>query len=225
MKNVGALEGYRIWAETYDIDVNPLLALEMRVLGGRLPNLVGATLLDVGCGTGRWTAQAASRGASAFGIDFCAEMLIHARAKKGLDGRLALANMLRLPVRAESVDAVILSFTLSYVDDPAGVLCEVSRAMRPGALIAMSDLHPEAQHAGWKRTFRNGGELFELESHPHTCAELRQCGSDLGWNLEDVLEPRFGEPERGIMRDAGREDLFVQAASRPAVLIMTWSKP
>jgi malonyl-CoA O-methyltransferase len=225
IRRVGAGEGYRIWAETYDLDLNPLLALEMRILNGRLGDLAGRVLLDVACGTGRWTTETLSRGGRAFGVDACAEMLFHARRKKGLEGRLAVADMLRLPVRSRSIDFALLSFALSYTDDPAAVLCEVSRVTRPGAAIVFSDFHADAMQAGWKRTFRRGSELFELESFPHTCATLQRHGFEMGWELEEVLEPCFGDPEREIMRDAGREDQFEQAASRPAVLIIVWRKP
>jgi SAM-dependent methyltransferase len=223
-QSISAIEGYRLWAETYDSDVNPILALEMRVLSGRLGELAGKTLLDVGCGTGRWTAEAASRGARAFGLDLCTEMLSHAWRKDGLAGRLAVANMLRLPLRSRRIDVALLSFALSYIEDPAPALREVSRVTRSGAVIALSDFHPAALEAGWKRTFRRATELYELQSFRHGRATLQELGSDMGWRLEAVLEPCLGEPERELMRAAGREDLFEQAATHPAVLIILWRK-
>ena len=45
---------FDLWAETYDEENNPLLMLEERTLEPFLPSLVGAHVLDAGCGTGRW---------------------------------------------------------------------------------------------------------------------------------------------------------------------------
>jgi malonyl-CoA O-methyltransferase len=224
IQRIPAAEGYRIWAESYDRDLNPILELERRVLGELVGDVAGRTALDAGCGTGRWAAEAAARGARAFGIDLSAGMLSHAR-DKGLSGRLAIADMRRLPIRSETVDLAILSFALSYVEDAAAVLRETARVTRPGAVIALGDFHPAAVESGWKRTFRRGAEVFELESFAHTRAVLQEMGRALAWQLEAVAEPCLGEPERDLMRKAGREDLYEQAAGRAAVLIMLWRKP
>ena len=48
----------------------------------------------------------------------------------------------------------------------------------------------------------------------------RVCGLD----ADAVLEPGFGEPERRIFVDAGRESLFEQVYGVPAVLVVRWRK-
>ena len=51
---------FAAWAEVYDNDPNPLLALEERYLTRLLPDIQGKNALDVGCGTGRWLQRLAA---------------------------------------------------------------------------------------------------------------------------------------------------------------------
>ena len=58
---VSAIEGHRNWAPIYDTGPNPLLALETRVLSEKLSPFDAPRFLDVACGPGYMTAQAAAR--------------------------------------------------------------------------------------------------------------------------------------------------------------------
>jgi hypothetical protein len=55
---VSAAAAYRLWAGTYDLDPNPLVALEHRVLSERLDLIAGERMLDLATGTGRWLEHA-----------------------------------------------------------------------------------------------------------------------------------------------------------------------
>jgi predicted TPR repeat methyltransferase len=90
---VGAQEGYRLWSRSYDRDLNPVVALERRVVRELLGPLSGRCFLDVATGTGYWLNYARSRGARVYGVDLSAEMLAEAASKPGLKERLIRANM------------------------------------------------------------------------------------------------------------------------------------
>jgi len=65
----------------------------------------GVRLLDVACGTGALTAEAARRGAEAVGMDFAPTMIPDAtRPRGGVAFQVAGAEAIRLP--DSSVDAV-----------------------------------------------------------------------------------------------------------------------
>ena len=51
----------------------------------RLGTVAGASVLDVGCGTGTTTRELARRGAAAVGIDLSARMVAHARTLNAAD--------------------------------------------------------------------------------------------------------------------------------------------
>lgn len=213
-----------MWAGVYDAAVNPILALELRILSARLGDLAGKIFLDVGCGTGRWAAEAEARGARVAGIDLCPEMLKVAAGKAGLGGRLVLADNSRLPLRSCCIDFAICSFSLSYMKHPSQAVEELDRATKPGASIVLSDLHPHALDAGWKRSFRCGGQVVEVESYPHSGDLLLAQGKQVGWSLEEIIEARLGEAERGLMRQADKEALLDGLSHVPALLALIWRR-
>src|SRR5689334_9875892 len=94
---VAALEGHRLWSESYSTGANPLLALEKRVMTSLLARLQPARALDVACGSGRWAEWLVTRGSQALGIDFCPEML--GQASPRVRGRLMIGRAEEVPVR------------------------------------------------------------------------------------------------------------------------------
>ena len=75
-------DAYRVWAQTYDREANPMLSLEQRILAAVLPSVEGLDVVDLGCGTGRWLEILKTQNThSLLGTDPSPEMLSHARAK------------------------------------------------------------------------------------------------------------------------------------------------
>jgi malonyl-CoA O-methyltransferase len=187
-------------------------------------NLRGKAFLDVGCGTGRWLAEASTLGARILGVDFCAEMLTQAQRKMGIGGRLSLADSRHLPFRDGCADMVICSFSLGYVDRLDTVLNEVARVVKPGGTIYASDFHPEAHHRGWTRSLRNGDQILEIRHHLYSIEELMRTAQGAGLKSQELFELKIGEPERLIFRNAGKESLFDEACKVPAVFIAHWKR-
>lgn len=218
-------EGYRLWSQTYDTDPNPLLALEMRTLIGKLDHVSNKVLLDIACGTARWMVYAAARGAQAFGADLVPEMLAVARRKPQASGCLVQADARWLPFADECADIVVCSFAFGYVSDPERLVEELGRVTKQGGTVIASDLHPKALDAGWRRTFYCGSTLFEIENHSYSCDQLVHAGRCANLELREVFQPYFGEPEFTIMRSAGKPELIEEVSSIPAILILAWERP
>ena len=218
---IAPLEGYRLWAESYDDAENALLALEMRTLSSRIENINGYRILDAGSGTGRWMNWTQSRGARVFGLDACREMVLKAERKPGLAGRSALADIRSIPLNDDAVDLALCSFTMSYLPSPGPALRELARVSRQ---VIVSDLHPDAARAGWTRSFRAGNRVCQLLHYQHSTAELDDCAHSAGLFPQWRVEASFAEPEREIFRRAGKENLFEDARRIPAVLITAWRK-
>lgn len=104
----------------------------------------GSRVLDAGCGTGRaLPALRDAVGASGvvLGADLTPAMLEAAReAGRDRDGQLLLADVARLPLLAESLDAVFGAGLIAHLPDPADNLRELRRVVRPGGLLAL--FHP-----------------------------------------------------------------------------------
>ncbi len=79
-------EGYNLWAEFYDVEENPLIALEERAVDLALSNIMHLEIVDLGCGTGRQTLRLAGHGARMTGVDQSEGMLAKATAKPGASG-------------------------------------------------------------------------------------------------------------------------------------------
>jgi len=103
-------------------------------------------------------------------------------------------------------------------------LSEIARTVRQGGALIVTDVHPDAPSHGWKRTFRSNGWLFEIDQYPYTKERLIECARASGLILQDLLEPAFDEPERGIFNRAGKPDLYEQVRGIPAVLLARWTR-
>jgi ubiquinone/menaquinone biosynthesis C-methylase UbiE len=218
------IEGHRLWAESYDADLNPLLALERRVLQPHLDKLPNKRFVDIGCGTGRWLSFARAAGADVLGFDLTPEMLARAAVKRGLNGRLACADAQHLPVADATADVTLSSFCVSYVEDMPAMFAGLARIVKPGGRIIISDIHPSAASAGWKRTFRSAGKLYEMNLAASPNKNPFRAGLDAGLTLWRVLEPRFGEAERPLFEKAGKGDSFETVAAIPALLVSLWDR-
>ncbi len=222
---VGAQEGYRLWAATYDEKPNPLLALEERLLTPLVGDVSGKRIVDVGCGTGRWLGRLRECGAaSVVGIDASPEMLARAGAK-GPGGALVCARGDRLPLRTGAADVILCSFLLGYVPDLTGFAREIARVAAPGALVFLSDFHPEASARGWRRSFHHQGENFEVQNFARPISEIQTVFEAAGFDCAEVRETRFEEPERGVFAAAGKPELFAAAvAAGPAVYLLRFQR-
>jgi ubiquinone/menaquinone biosynthesis C-methylase UbiE len=208
---------WQLWAATYDETPNPLLALEMRLLAERLGDIDAHRFLDAASGTGRWMSYLESRGAQVLGIDACHEMLLRSRVQ----GRSVRADIRRLPLPDDIFDTAICSFALAYMPCVETVLRELGRV---AGRIVVSDLHPEAVSAGWKRSFRAGDEVHEIPHHNHSIAALDAAAHRTGLKQEWRIEASFDEPERAIFAQAGKAAAFEQTRRIPAILITSWRR-
>ena len=97
----------------------------------------GLRLLDVACGPGYVAAAAASRGATAIGIDFSSEMVEEARGRyRGIEFQEGDAEQLSFP--DFSFDAVVSNFGMLHLARPEKALAEANRVLRPGGRVAFT---------------------------------------------------------------------------------------
>jgi len=216
---ISAAAAYRLWAGTYDLDPNPLLALEHRILSERLHLVPGERMMDLATGTGRWLEYALAHGVQATGVDLCSEMLAVASAKRGIRGRLACADVCALPFASHSVDVAVCSFALGYIDDLDSAFREMARIARR---IVVSDLHPDAVRSGWVRAFRTSSVSYEIKHYDHLWARIEAHARAAGLRLSWKLDGSFSEQERPFFETAGKAEAFLAAQHVPAVLISSW---
>ncbi|MDE3195686.1 MAG: class I SAM-dependent methyltransferase [Acidobacteriota bacterium] len=207
---VESRRAFALWAPLYESAPNPLVSLETRIVGSRLPELRGQIVVDAASGAGRWGKIAVSRGARAVYTDICPEMLMRVR-----EGACVQADMRALPFPDNFADLAICSLALGYVPSASPALRELGRVARR---VIVSDLHPDAVRAGWARSFRAGGRSIQIAHYSHSIRDIDLPGMAREW----VTEARFGPAELAVFRAAGREDLFASACSVNALYAASW---
>jgi cytosine/adenosine deaminase-related metal-dependent hydrolase/ubiquinone/menaquinone biosynthesis C-methylase UbiE len=213
---------FDIWAQVYDEQPNPLLALEQRFLNRMLPDIGSLDVLDVGCGTGRWLHLLASqRPASLVGVDASPEMLQRASAKLGATSTLRLGSCFALPVQHATADLVLASFVLSYLESVEAFARELHRVTRPGATIFLTDMHPETAAAcNWKRSFKANGIQEQLQTSHHTLEQIVAAFQACGFELLTQIEPSFESHEKTTFAQNGRLESYESSAGLPAIYIL-----
>jgi SAM-dependent methyltransferase len=131
-------------------------------LAGRLASLsaavsrfarAGDRVLDLGCGTGDLARALAAAGFRVAGCDIAGQMLARAaRQREGCAGWVRLApGWRRLPFASAAFDVVVAASVLEYVAEPAVVLRECARVLRPGGVVlyTVPDLRHPVRWAEW----------------------------------------------------------------------------
>jgi SAM-dependent methyltransferase len=99
----------------------------------------GERVLDVGCGAGSTTVEAArrvARAGSVLGIDISAPMLDLARRRAGADNVDFVEGDAQVhPFEDATFDAVISRFGIMFCEDPQAAFANLCRALRPGGRL------------------------------------------------------------------------------------------
>jgi ubiquinone/menaquinone biosynthesis C-methylase UbiE len=135
------------WDEMRALDL-PAAAVEQALLS-LIPEGQPLRLLDIGTGTGRVLELSAPRIRHGLGVDASKQMLALARARlatpEAAHCTVRLADMYRLPLADSSFDVAVLQMVLHYAEDPAGVVAEAARVLRPDGTLIVIDLAAHAQ--------------------------------------------------------------------------------
>jgi malonyl-CoA O-methyltransferase len=188
--DVDVVRGYALWAADYPPAAhNPLMRVEERAVLELLPDLHGRSVLDLGCGSGRYLQRLAASGARlAVGCDLSAEMLAQAA---GRERRLVRAEATRLPFAPCSFDVIVCGLMVGHLGRLDPVLREVARLLALGGTVVYSDLHPDGALAGWKRVFEGrDGRRYALPHHVHGRENHFEACRRAGLAVRTVREPK-----------------------------------
>jgi ubiquinone/menaquinone biosynthesis C-methylase UbiE/predicted transcriptional regulator len=99
---------------------------------------------DLGCGSGHLAQLLAPHVQRVIAVDASAEMLATARERLAgvANVEVRMSDLERLPIESASLDIGICSLVLHYVSEPARVLAEAYRAIRPGGRLIVIDMTP-----------------------------------------------------------------------------------
>ncbi|MET2827166.1 class I SAM-dependent DNA methyltransferase [Mesorhizobium shangrilense] len=205
-----AKPAYAAFADRYDAlaPTKPHNALYERPASLALVgDVAGLDILDAGCGSGICTEKLARAGGRIHAFDVTPEMTALARQRcAGLDVAIREGDMSKpLDWIADgSVDGVLCSLALDYVENLQPVFAEFHRVSRPGGWLVFSMGHPMRDWADVRTRGRK--TYFETnrwgmywsgfgEPNPYVESYRRPLGDILnglagtGWTLDRFVEP------------------------------------
>ena len=177
-------ERYDAWYDTESGRV--LFDLELGALRPLLAGTAGPRL-EVGVGLGRF--------AAALGLDVGldpAEAPLRLAKARGV--RVLRGVGSQLPFRDNTFGAVALIVTLCFVENPAGVLAEVGRVLRPGGRLVVGLVPLDS---AWGRSYEEkgrSGHPFYRHARFQTLAEHRRMLATAGFRLVEARSTLFQAP-------------------------------
>lgn len=181
---------YRLWASAYPPHAhNPFMALEESLMLAHLPPVQGLTVLDLACGTGRYTKLLQQREAHVLSLDHSFEMLA-----RGIAPHAAQADITALPLAVSSLNGIVCGLAIGHVADLQQALMEIGRILRHGGFALLSDLHPALKDQNAQRTFNAHGQTFAIEHYWHTKADYQRAAQAAG--LQVMAQHAAALPER-----------------------------
>lgn len=156
-----------------------------------LPDIAGRTLVDLGCGMGTFTIEAALRGARAIGVDPAPAAVQAARivadAERAAGAHFIRADAVQLPLPSGAADVVLAADLTEHLDDVtlARILHEAGRVLAPGGRLVLYT--PDRQH--FFERLRDRGIMKQDPSHiaVRTAAELRAAVESAGFVIERTI--------------------------------------
>lgn len=171
---VSTQEGYDLWAEIYDVEGNPLIALEESVVDQYLGDIRGLDVIDLGCGTGRHSLRLAAAGARVTAVDFSRRMVEKAESKPGWDRvRFVEHDLTRpLPFPDQCFDWVTSFLVLDHIADLSGFFRECRRICRADGCVFLTTMHPAMMLRGIQAHFTDpstGRDILPASAPNQVC--------------------------------------------------------
>jgi SAM-dependent methyltransferase len=206
------------------------VAYERPALQALLPEVRGKRVLDAACASGEHSAFLLEHGASVVAVDG-SPRLVEITRNRFPNGAIEthVADLTR-PLAFlgdESVDVVLSSLTLHYLERWDGVLGEFHRALRSGGLLLFSTHHPSVtaplvddyfatQLIREQWTF--AGVPADVAYYHRSLQAILDAVRDAGFSVDRVVEPRLA------LTAAPRSDAERRLAIQPLFLIIRANK-
>jgi SAM-dependent methyltransferase len=140
---------------------------------------IGASIADIGCGTGRLDPYLATRGLSPRGVDLSPEMIRVARREQpGFD--YEVADLRELPFAEASLAGIVCWYSLMYLapSDRPAAFNELARVVKPGGYLVTAF---KAGDGTVRRAGRTTGLGVEFDIYWLTPEEMERRVNDAGF--------------------------------------------
>jgi SAM-dependent methyltransferase len=127
-----------------------------RCLGGDISMVKGKSVLEAGCGSGRFTEILLGAGARVFACDLSrAVEASFANFGSRSDYFICQADILHLPAHKAAFDFVICLGVVQHTPDPEATIATLSSYVRPAGLLVLDHYSPDYPSTGSRVILRN----------------------------------------------------------------------
>ena len=196
---------YNLMAEHYarksETDIHNVY-YNLPAIKALLPPLEGKKVLEVGCGGGLLTEWLIKQKAKVTAVDISEKMVALTKRRVGKKAKIVLANISTSLdfVATASIDVIICSLVLHYVNNWLPVFAEFQRVLKANGSIVISTHHP---HADWlwfnrptyfkKELYEDqwviDGQTFTVKFYHRTLANMFAIFKKYSFYVETLLEP------------------------------------
>lgn len=155
--------------------------LEKKLIFEFLSTIGGKTILDVGCGTGKYTLRLTNLGAIVFGLDPSVKMLKIAKEKNGKIPFI-LGTAENLPFKPHSFDVIVSITSLCFVSDARKATEEMKRDVKPTGKIVVGVLNKWSLYTIGKKIKSHFKESIYGEARFYDILELKNLFGEVRWD-------------------------------------------
>jgi ubiquinone/menaquinone biosynthesis C-methylase UbiE len=183
-------QGYKIWADQYDTNINKTRDLEAISLRSSLADIKFDNCLEIGCGTGKNTEYLLTKANQVTAIDFSDEMLAKARQKINADN----VQFIQADIQNEwsfatkLYDLVIFSLVLEHIENLNDIFKKVSNVISAKGLVYIGELHPFKQYSGTKARFSTDDGEQTVTCFTHHLSDFTLVAKNNSFDILDIVE-------------------------------------
>ena len=216
------------WPEKYDEWFETPIGRLVRDYEGRLLREMvcpgpDEQILDVGCGTGVFTADLLAAGSSVTGLEISLPMLQRAGKKAaGRPFRMVQGDMRRLPFAENSFDKTVSVTAIEFlIEDAEDAVAGMFRVTRPGGLVVVASLNSLSPWAARRSATAESHSIF-THARFRSPAETKGLAPYPATIRTAVHFQKHEDPERaGKIEDDGN----ARGLDTGAFLAVCWKKP
>lgn len=166
----------------------------------------GAQCLDIGCGTGNYTAALQQMGLQMTGVDPSEKMLETARSRDSFtQWKTGIAE--NIPLENAAVSGAVASLTIHHWTDLGKGFAELNRVLRPGARLVIFTSDPDQMRGYWLNHYFPRMLQDSMKQMP-ACEHVEKQLAQYGFSVAGT--------EKYFVRD-DLQDLFLYSGkNRPA---------
>lgn len=191
---------------------------EFQLLYANLRPAPGASVLDVGCGTGYFTRRLARSGLQATGIDADAAAIRYAQSQTVADERYLAGDARALPFPDRYFDYSVAITSFCFIADPLRALSELARVTRYRVALGLLNRHSML----YRQKGQHGGQGAYQGAHWHTPQEARHLFAQCGMPRVTIRSAIFLPDGGGI---AQRAEAIMPARVPLGAFLLALSEP